>query len=56
MSMMMIVGEGGVVHSSQTREEDMCVFVRRYVCVAPGLPQKKVAMRSWTFSKRKERE
>ena len=31
------------------------VFVHRYVCVAAGLPDKSVAMRSWTFSRRKER-
>ena len=33
----------------------MCVFVLRYVCVAAGLPDRSVALRSWTFSKRKER-
>ena len=33
----------------------MCVFVYRNVCVAAGLPDKSVAMRSWTFTKRKER-
>ena len=31
MSMMMIVGEA-VVRSCQTGEEEMCVFVHRYVC------------------------
>ena len=33
----------------------MRVFVHRYVCVAAGLPDKSVAMRSGTCSKRKER-
>ena len=33
----------------------MCVFVHRYVCVAAGLPDKSVPMRSWAFSKRKEK-
>ena len=51
-------GEGGVVNrlSCQTGEEEMCGCVHRYVCVAAGLPNKRVAMRSWTFSKRKETE
>ena len=31
------------------------MFLFIVVCVAAGLPDKSVAMRSWTFGKRKER-
>ena len=36
MSMLMIVGEGGVVNSCQRGEKEMFVCVHRYVCVAAG--------------------
>ena len=58
------------MHGCQMREEEeewcmvvrwekrkcVFVFIVMCVCVAAGLPSKSVAMRSCTFSKRKERE
>ena len=44
------------MQSSQTEEEEMCVFCSSLSVCCCWFPDQSVAMRSWTFSKRKEKE
>ena len=59
MSMMKIVGRrrsGAWLSDGRRGNVCLCSSLCVCVCVAAGLPSKSVAMRSCTFSKRKERE